>query len=432
MNSLVDFRFGCCTCLVEGSYHHELRKMTFPIARSFQLRSEHEHRKHQRRGTLHTPVFGVKGFSPLEKVLRLPVCIPYDAMHLLHLGIAKKLLQIVVDKRLVDMPSLSQSVTEIKVPHSFRRRPRNICNELAMWKAQEHKVFLLYFAPKSFYLPLLSGGTDITRQLFCLYMCLASSIYALSEERIKEETLESVSVIIYTFQKLMNDMFGPGVRTGTLHSLIHLPRQVENFGSISATTANCFENVNRFLKRSVTGKVRQGRQIAERFLFMQKCTVTNSCVSLQQRSIPRTQAHDELLSRLGLPLDNLMFLSKISVNDRVFHSYDYGRHLHCASYFAYASGELLFVKIKHIIKIREVVKCICRTYDKVSNWHDFMFPDLTERLNQHFSRIRSHFQLRKSCIKIFEAEKLSHHAIISKLHGDMFYGVKVLKDFGHE
>lgn len=109
---------------------------------------------------------------------------------------------------------------------------------------------------------------NISKQLLFLCVCLSSSIYIFSLESVNTELLDCVHEY-FVFQQTMDKVFSSGVIIGTLHNLIYLPRQVKNVGPLPVTSAFCFENVNRFLKISVTGKIRQGIQIAERFLLMQ-------------------------------------------------------------------------------------------------------------------------------------------------------------------
>ena len=71
-------------------------------------------------------------------------------MHLVYLGVARNLLNLIVDKGLLNVSTFSSFITEMKVPLWFRRRPRSL-NELCLWKSQEHKLFLLYFSPFCFY-----------------------------------------------------------------------------------------------------------------------------------------------------------------------------------------------------------------------------------------------------------------------------------------
>ena len=404
--------------------------MTFPLSRHFRLRNVDSHKSHQRRGTCEEPVFGVKGTSPLNHLLSLPVHVPYDVMHLVYLGMAKRLLQIVVDKRLVDLKTLSKYIDGIKVPHSFRRRPKNLIEELSLWKSQEHKIFLLYFAPLCFSLQFLSSSrTDDVTQIALLYLCLSSSIYVLTAEYVDTETLESVSEILYFFQTLLKTSFGPGVCTGTLHSLIHLPRQVENFGGLSATSAMCFENVNRFLKRSVSGKKRQGLQIAERFLCM-KQTCQDSGQTKEKLATKSTSAQNLLLSQLSLSSGDVTFFDKVCSNV-VLHSYDFGKNLRSASYFAFVKDKSVFVKIKCIFKTGEAIKCFCRTYTTSCCWHD-MFTNVPPFLKRHLLRACRHFNLRKGDMEVFDAKRLTNYAIVHKISSSAYYAVRILSDHDHE
>ena len=77
--------------------------------------------------------------------------------------------------------------------------------------------------------------------------------------------------LLLAFQKPYQDMFGSGVRAYSLHVLIHLTSQVKRFGLLPGASASCFENVNRFLKNTVTGTYRPGTQIAYRFLQYLTC-----------------------------------------------------------------------------------------------------------------------------------------------------------------
>ena len=57
------FRYGCSTCLIKGTYDQDVRKMVFPFERNLRLRTFDSHRRHQRKGTIKAPVYGVKGID---------------------------------------------------------------------------------------------------------------------------------------------------------------------------------------------------------------------------------------------------------------------------------------------------------------------------------------------------------------------------------
>ena len=416
---------------MEGTYDKDLHKMVFPIERMFTLRNTEDHRRHQQASTYKAPLFGIKGMTPLSSILTLPSCVPYDVMHLVYLTTARNLLTVIVEKKLVDINSLSSLITVMKVPHWFRRRPRRL-DELCLWKSQEHKLFLLYFSPFCFYSMYKDNITRVGKQLAIVYLLFSSFMCALSSESIGSESIRCSRKIIFLFQTTMKSIFGAGVLTGSLHALHHLPSQVENFGSLPATSATVFENVNRFLKRSVTGKKRQGKQIVHRFLQMQ-----------MNATAPKRKPHVEILrfctNDVGRELEQCFsidpvdcrFISKVRVGMNVFHSYVYGNKFKSASHYAYLDLENEFVKLKSIFVHNGEIKCLCRTYLVSEPLSHRFIEDLPSNFFHHLKKISYHFFLRKSDLKLYPVNLLSRHSIVTKASGE-YFGVKVIQDNEHE
>jgi len=435
LNFFLNCRFGCCTCLVQGSYNKEVRKMTFPINRNCILRDETSHRRHQNRGTTPNPINGVKGYSPLSKVLRLPTCVPYDIMHLVYLGIARNLLNLILEKRQVESKILSSLIHSVQVPHWFRRKPRDL-RELALWKSQEHKVFLLYYAPLCFYL-LYSRRESASvkeKQIMVLYLLLSSCIYTLSSDAICQSAIHSSKEVIYAFQNCMFISFGPGVLTGSLHALCHLPSQVPKFGSLAATSAATFENVNRFLKRSVTGRVGQGTQIAYRFLHMSasaKALNRREPVEVLRLHNPEHIYACEEKMRFFNVSDTCQFVAKVRVHDYVFHSYSYSRKLLSASYYC-VDVNLIFRKIVCMFVQNDVVNCLCRNYKVVMKWSEFTCCELPDGVGVHLNNLCQSYLLEKSSLEVCHVTEIGSPAIIHKFSLNKFFGIRVINDYDHE
>lgn len=146
------FRYGCSLCLGEGSYSSTLKKMVYPLQESYVLRTPDMYDIHLRSGTAESPTYGVKGPTDLSRILTLPSCLVYDIMHLAYLGISKNLLTATINKRLADIGLLSDTIDCVQVPHDFRRTPRKLVGEYSLWKAQEHRNFLIYIGPFVFLL----------------------------------------------------------------------------------------------------------------------------------------------------------------------------------------------------------------------------------------------------------------------------------------
>ena len=142
------------------------------------------------------------------------------------------------------------------------RKPKNLTNELVKWKAQEVKYFLLYYGPLVF--------NDLGNVEICsLYLMLSTSINTLPKEIVSSIDIDACQQLIYLLQKALCSYFGEGIRTYTFHALAYLSEHVKNFGPLTSTSALVFENVNRQLKRSVSGTKGHGRQMAEKFIRFQ-------------------------------------------------------------------------------------------------------------------------------------------------------------------
>ncbi|KAL6416624.1 hypothetical protein ACFW04_013290 [Cataglyphis niger] len=79
---------------------------------------------------------------------------PLDYMHLICLGVMKKMLNLWIKGhqisrlRSAQVQELSRDIIELReyIPIEFARWPRGI-NELDRWKATEYRIFLLYLGP---------------------------------------------------------------------------------------------------------------------------------------------------------------------------------------------------------------------------------------------------------------------------------------------
>ena len=101
----------------------------------------------------------------------------------------------------------------------------------------------------------------------------------------------------------------------TLHALQHLPDQVRKFGPLHRVSAMPFENLNRQLKRSITGTHGSAAQMVHRYISTQ----ATICV-------------EERISLVPTVLGKVARYKRFKVCDLVFHATDHGKRLKCASY----------------------------------------------------------------------------------------------------
>lgn len=402
--------------------------MVYPIVNIHELRSPALYRRHQLRATPNFPVFGIKGESELSQFFSLPVCIAFDVMHLVFHGISKSFLSAIINKKVVDIKSISRLIENAKVPHDFKRKPRNV-SEISLWKSQEHKNFLFYIGPSIIYLTHLP--------LFSIFYLLSVAVFVLSSELVRDDDVQLCFHLLIDFQKKLKSFFGASVQTMSLHALYHLPEQVKRMGPLSVTSASTFENLNRVLKRSVTGTKGQAHQMITRFLHHQSLpTVGNDLC--RTRALGRIKNLDDKIARFcmrqSLPVGDFhAYVNRFYANGKVFHSADYGKYLSSASYYAYVQQNDVFVKIKYVFKTHDTIRCVCRNFTTKRKLHQ------DEQASAFFSQptleildsLSPYFILEKSDIVVYDACCITHHAIVRK--SDNFVSaVKVVNNWEHE
>ena len=399
-----------------GDYDYQYRKVIFNVTETFPTRTTEMYHQHLNQAvSTNSPAFGVKGPTKLSEILKMPSGMLFDPMHLLYLGVNKALLSIILKNELVDCLVLSSVIEKVGVPHYFRRKPRNILTEFALWKAQEHRVFLLYYAPLVFmYCWRLSQ--EQPNDIFFVYCLLSTSVYLLSSEYINECDIVDTELYIKTFQSYLVSLLGDSVRTVTLHCLSHLPEQVRRFGPLQNVSAMLFENLNRQLKQSITGTRGCAEQMINRYLnFQISASSSKSC-----ESVPHAIGKSPPFKRF-------------KVGDLVFHTSKYDKFLKCKSCYVFLNDLRKFAKIKALNVINnETFTVQCRVYDD-------MFPifSLSSNLNlpphimTKMSNNCPYFFLKKGGIREISPVEFSHHAIIMK-EKDSYFGVKVMNNYEHE
>ncbi|MEL7308618.1 MAG: hypothetical protein AAGK05_12615 [Pseudomonadota bacterium] len=382
---------------------------------------------HQRRATSVAPVFGVKGRSELANILTLPTCLAFDVMHLCYHGVARSFLCAALKMKKVDAISLSDLIEKFKVPHDFKRKPRNLTTELKLWKSQEHQHFLLYFGPIAFF--ILVSLEKSCPDLFITYYYLSVAVFVLSSEKVLKSDLPLCKRIIVQFQRMISNLFGRSVCTMSTHALFHLPEQVEKMGPLTSTSATTFENLLRVLKQSVTGSKGQPHQMLSRFYLKQSCDV--KATSFIVKPLGRLHLLDDRLRNVcsDFNLSVTSFVERFSSNGKVFHAYSHGRRLKSASYFAYLEAVQTFVKIKFVFVSGDDLYCVCREFCKVSKLHcDLPLPtDDSDFMNL----LSPYFLLTKGDLVCHPGISFTHHAIIFK-HDVKVFDVRVLKNWEHE
>jgi len=233
---------GCNSCNEEGVYMDH--RMTF-LGVNSSMRTDYGFRN-KVDDEYH------KGNSPLE---RLPIniieAVPLDYMHLVCLGVMKRLLKFWVrGNQSVRIPigickDIDTEMLSLRkyFPKEFARLPRPL-NDIEHWKATEFRNFLLFTGPlvlkkrlkKAFYLHFM--------KLHCAIKILITPDLCLSNNEIAHN-------LIVEFVEEFKIHYGAKFVTYNVHSLIHLSFYVKLHGCLDNFSAFKYENYLGLIKKQI-------------------------------------------------------------------------------------------------------------------------------------------------------------------------------------
>lgn len=177
---------------------------------------------------------------------------PLDPMHLLYLGVMRRLLlhwvctgKPPVKLRSVSINKISHNLVSLTgfMPCEFIRRPRTL-KELKRWKATEFRMFLLYTGP----VVLKNVLCEVAFKNFLLLHC-ASRILC-SEKHVSNSSSFAHTLLVNFVQHCLK-LYGPEMVVYNVHNLIHVADDVGRYGVLDNYSAFPFESYLGQLKKLV-------------------------------------------------------------------------------------------------------------------------------------------------------------------------------------
>lgn len=249
--------FSCTKCEQEGEFINN--RMCFPDIHSkvrtdnaFRTRINEEH--HRENSILENiPEFDmITGF-------------PLDYMHLICLGVMKKLVGIwcngppphKLSSHQLQELSVSLVSQSRNIPIEFCRKPRTL-NEYKRWKATEFRQFLFYTGPV-----VLKAHLPRDNYLNFLSLHVALSILANSKSTVQQIDYAH-SLLIYFVQTFII-LYGKYLVSHNVHNLLHLTNDVKLFGNLDSFGAFQFENFMQIFLKYTRKPDNPISQIVKRF-----------------------------------------------------------------------------------------------------------------------------------------------------------------------
>ena len=251
---------GCDKCSQNGVWEG---KMTYPEVDAelrsdsdFERMSDEDHHK---------------GPSPLVGTIGMVSKFPIDYMHLVCLGVMKRLILMwlkgPLKVRIGSFVSnqISDDLFNLRhfIPCEFARRPRGF-SHIDRWKATEYRQFLLYTGP----VVLQHKLDEIVYQNFLL---LSVSIHILLNPYLAQQYNDYCKILLKSFVQHYSQLYGSENVVYNVHGLVHLPDDAKNFGSLDTISSFPFENYLMTIKKMVRKPSFPLQQIVRRLSERKLC-----------------------------------------------------------------------------------------------------------------------------------------------------------------
>ncbi|XP_011859938.1 PREDICTED: uncharacterized protein LOC105557334 [Vollenhovia emeryi] len=225
--------FSCSKCIQEGDFvsNRVVFLETHSMLRTNDTFKNRIHIEH------HT------GDSILEKLaIGMVSQIPLDYMHLVCLGVVKRLLQLWVrGNRNIRLSSeavnlISCYLIELKsfIPAEFARKPRGL-KDIDRWKATEFRQFLLYTG-------IVVMKSVLPINCYNHFLCLSVAIRILSNQQLCVSFNAYANSLLLYFVSNYGNIYDDKYMSHNVYNLLHLSNDALSFGSLDNFSCFKFEN----------------------------------------------------------------------------------------------------------------------------------------------------------------------------------------------
>lgn len=261
---------SCTKCITEGDFRSN--KVCFPQINA-PLRTDLDFR-------LKTDENFHIGTSIIEKIPNFDLInnIPLDYMHLVCLGVTRRLLYLwlfgdkqfcLENRKCQSISSNLEDILKVNVPCEFARKPRSL-TYVKLWKATEYRELLLYTGFIAFKNFLCSDIYDhfVTLHVAIRILCSNNSDLFNYCQELLEHFVTSFALI-----------YGKHNVSHNVHGLVHLVKDAKKFGSLDNFSAFKYENFLQTLKKLLKKHDKPLQQIVKRYIEYEKNKVTEKLMT---------------------------------------------------------------------------------------------------------------------------------------------------------
>lgn len=254
--------YGCAKCTTKGKYVDN--RVVFPqidaAPRTDSGFRSCDQASHQNEQTL---------------LLKLPMDMaedaPYEYMHLVALGVTRKLLYIWISmkKSPARLPrnlieKLNKRLQQVSkyTPCEFSRKPRSVL-ELDHWKATELRQFLIYSGPV-----VLKDILPLDQ--YQNFICLSVAIRLLLGQNTHKTYNDYAHSLLVHFVKCFGMLYGEKYMSYNIHGLVHVASDAIKHGPLDSYSGFKFENHLQKIKCMVRSPFQALQQVHNRIAELEK------------------------------------------------------------------------------------------------------------------------------------------------------------------
>ena len=210
--------------------------------------------------------------------------VPLDYMHLICLGVVKKIVLLWMKEPLSvriggqATNSISDELIFVgnSIPREFSRKPRSLI-EVSYWKATEFRQFLLYTGPIVLRRVLRKNVYEHFLTLHVAVTILVSPTLINTEDNIKY-----AENLLKYFVQHFDEVYGEQYISHNVHNLLHLCNDVRKFGVLDNFSAFPYENFLGSLKKLLRKSEKPLQQLARRYGEIQRGSFSKTSPVLEK------------------------------------------------------------------------------------------------------------------------------------------------------
>lgn len=297
---------SCTKCIVEGDFFNNrmcFNRLDAPLRTDEMFRQKFDQSFHKQNVV-----------SPLESLnIGLVSQVPLDYMHLVCLGVMKKLLKFWVQvKKGIRLEEEQMEVIKSKIlefrayiPSEFARLPRYL-REVDRFKATELRMIFQYLGPVIF-------KNTLSRTKYLHFMTLHCAMRILCDPDLHLVYNDFANNLMIYFVKNFSTIYGREYVSHNIHNLIHLANDSKSWGVVDNFSAFKFENYLYTLKKTIKFSRYPLQQLLNRLAENQDQNFTPEFVYPQLKNVisenvDMSNPDDHILCYRTLILDNFQIV----------------------------------------------------------------------------------------------------------------------------